>query len=143
MPYEFLPELATSDIAFRASGSSLEEVFRSASDAVMNAMIENLDSIQPLMVRRIDLVKDTLEMLLFDFLQEVIYYKDSEQLLLRIKEVHIAEGHGEYKLRAEAAGEILDPARHQQRVDVKAVTFHQFALQRSNSGWEAIVVLDI
>lgn len=37
----------------------------------------------------------------------------------------------------------LDPDRHQQRVDVKAVTLHQFHLEKTNGGWIAQVILDI
>ena len=46
-------------------------------------------------------------------------------------------------LEATGAGEPLDPARHSQRVDVKAVTLHHFALSQTPRGWEAHVILDI
>ena len=82
-------------------------------------------------------------MLLFDLLQELIYYKDAEQLLLRVKEIGITERDGTYLLRAPRRGEKLDPERHEQRVDVKAVTLHRFRLQKTGDGWNALVILDI
>ncbi len=41
------------------------------------------------------------------------------------------------------AGETLDPGRHHMRADVKAVTFHRFRLEKTNGGWEALLILDI
>lgn len=143
MPYEFLPDVAMADIAFRAWGKNLEEAFIAAGDAVINTMIENLESIRPIEGRNIVLQNTELDMLLFDLLQEIIFYKDSEQLLLRIQEIKIDEKKGEFVLTGKARGEKLDPIRHQQRVDVKAVTLHQFQLKRTVVGWEATVVLDV
>ena len=82
-------------------------------------------------------------MLLFDLLQELIFYKDSEQLLLRVDEVRIETQPGEYRVTATGRGETLDPGRHEQRVDVKAVTLHQFSLEKTDDGWMAQVILDI
>ncbi len=82
-------------------------------------------------------------MLLFDFLQELIYFKDAERLLLRVRETRIDEKEGAYSLKAAAAGEPLDVARHQQRADVKAVTLHDFRVEKTDSGWKATAILDI
>ena len=143
MPYEFLEDSATADIAFRAFGRDLEETFLAAADATMNVMIEDLDSIRPLLERTVDLENDALDMLLFDFLQELIYYKDAESLALRMREASIEKTGSRYLLHASARGEKLDPDRHPCRVDVKAVTLHQFRLERTDRGWEAFVILDI
>jgi SHS2 domain-containing protein len=48
-----------------------------------------------------------------------------------------------FTLQATAWGERLDPERHHPRVDVKAVTLHQFRLEKTGQGWEAFVILDI
>ncbi|HEY9662866.1 MAG TPA: archease, partial [Allocoleopsis sp.] len=82
-------------------------------------------------------------LLLFNFLQEFVYYKDSELLLLRAQHIEIKIQESIYSLKAIAQGERLDPDRHHQRVDVKAVTLHQFQLKKTNGGWVAQVILDI
>ncbi|MDB6017562.1 MAG: hypothetical protein JWR19_2051 [Pedosphaera sp.] len=143
MPYKFLEEVALADIAFRAEGSSLEEVFAAASDATMNVMVDNLDSIQAKERRALVLENSALDLLLFDLLQELIYFKDSEQLLLRVYQLSIRQEGALWKLTGEARGEKLDPARHRQRADVKAVTLHHFKLEKTDAGWTAMVVLDI
>jgi len=143
MPYEFLEDVATADIAFTAQGKNLEELFIAAADAVMNVMVEALASIQPRERRTCTLEHDALDMLLFNFLQELAYYKDAENLLLRVQQVQIREQDAHYALHATAMGEQLDPQRHQMRVDVKAVTLHRFRVEQTEQGWEAFVILDI
>ena len=143
MPYDYLEDIGTADIAFEATGRDLPELFTAAADATMNVMIDNLEAIEPHETRRIGLKNDAIDMLLFDFLQELIYFKDADRLLLRIREVQIDEKEDAYSLNATAAGELLDPARHQQRADVKAVTLHDFRVEKTDGGWKASVLLDI
>ncbi len=143
MLYEFLEDIATADIAFRATGKDLQEVFKAAGDATINTMIEDLDSIEPKETRTFSLENDELDLLLFNFLQELVYYKDSELLLLRASQIEFEEKDGKHQLSAVLQGETLDRDRHQQRVDVKAVTLHLFQLEKSNDGWTAMVILDI
>jgi SHS2 domain-containing protein len=144
MSYHYLEDYATADIAFEATGGDLEELFVAACDATMNVMIEDLESIEPKDSKSVDLRNGELDMLLFDLLQELIYYKDAEQLLLRVKKLEIVEETGGYALRATARGEKIDPERHEQRADVKAVTLHHFTLQKSDGGdWKALIILDV
>lgn len=143
MSYEFLEDIAIADIAFRAWGKDLGELFVAAGDATINVMIDNLDAIEPKEQRIFSLENDELDLLLFNFLQELIYYKDSEQLLLQARQVQFSEKNGQQQLSAVAQGEKLDPNRHQQRVDVKAVTLHRFQLEKTDDGWTAMVILDI
>ena len=143
MPYEFVDELTVADIAFRAWGHDVEETFVAAADAVMNAMVEDLEAIQPKDTRILNVEHEALDLLLFNFLQELVYYKDAEQLLLRVHQLSIADDRQPYTLQATAVGERIDPDRHHMRVDVKAVTLHHFALTQTEGGWGATVILDI
>lgn len=143
MPFNFLEEVATADIAFEAWGEDLEETFISAADATMNVMVEELNSIQPRERREIQLENDEMDLLLFDLLQELIYYKDSEKLMLRVHQARVKGDAKPYALEVIALGEKLDPERHHPRVDVKAVTLHHFRLEKTERGWKALVILDI
>jgi len=143
MPYHYLEEIGTADIAFEATGRDLPELFSAAADATANVMIDNLEAIQPRETRQIELSNDKLDMLLFDLLQELIFLKDAERLLLRIREVHINEKDESYFFKARAEGETIDAERHHQRADVKAVTLHDFSVERTDGGWKARVLLDI
>ena len=143
MPYRYLEEIGTADIAFEATGRDLPELFRDAADATTNVMIDNIEAIQSSQTRRIELSNDKLDILLFDLLQELIFLKDAERLLLRIREVQIDHRDKMYLVKATAEGETLDAERHHQRVDVKAVTLHDFFVEQTDGGWKARVLLDI
>jgi SHS2 domain-containing protein len=143
MPYTYLEEIGTADIAFEATGRDLPQLFGDAADATMNVMIDNIEAIQPRETRRIELSNEKLDMLLFDLLQELIFLKDAERLLLRIRDVQIDERDENYFVKATVEGELLDAERHHQRADVKAVTLHDFSVERTENGWKARVLLDI
>jgi len=143
MPYEYLEEIGIADIAFEAIGRDLTELFSDAADATTNVMIDNIEAIQPRETRQIELSNDKLDMLLFDLLQELIFLKDAERLMLRIREIQITERDEIYFVKATAEGEPLDAERHHQRADVKAVTLHYFSVERTEDGWKARVLLDI
>ena len=143
MPYEYSEDVATADIAFTAWGETVEETFRAAADAALNVMVEEIGAIQPKEERELRLENPQLDLLLLDFLQELIYYKDAETLMLRVKEVKVIEDAEKFSLQATAWGERLDSKRHHPRVDVKAVTLHQFRLEKTGERWEAFVILDI
>ncbi len=143
MPFEYLDDIATADVAFKAWGATVEELFVAASDALTNVMVERLETIERREHRHWELEAEAMDLLLFELLQEIIFFKDAEQLLLRVDAVEIgARDHG-FNLSAEASGEKIDPARHDLIVDVKAVTFHHFRVEQTRHGWEAIVILDI
>jgi SHS2 domain-containing protein len=142
MPYEYLEDIAIADIAFHAWGKDLEELFIAAGDATINTMIDNIEVIALQETRIFHLENDALDMLLFNFLQEFIYYKDSELLLLRPEQVKLEEREI-YYLQSVTKGEKLNPKKHHQRVDVKAVTLHHFQLEKTPEGWQALVILDI
>ena len=82
-------------------------------------------------------------MLLYALLQELVYFKDADQLLLRINEVRLTRSAEGYSLSAAAQGEKLDPKRHALSADVKAVTLHRFEVTETADGWRAFVILDI
>ena len=143
MPYRFLDDVATADVAFEADGKTLEELFLAAAEATMNVMVENLDSIEPKVNQSISVNEENIEMLLFKFLQEFIFYKDADSLLLRVKDINIREDNQAYHLTAQTAGEEVNLEKHRCNVDVKAVTMHQFKVERTKDGYQARVVLDI
>jgi SHS2 domain-containing protein len=144
MSYRYLDDLGSADIAFEALGASLEKLFAAAADATINAMVEDISRIWPSVTVPIMLTNSSLDLLLFDLLQELIFYKDAKQLMLRLTSAKVEVSGGLYELSAVAEGEKLDPARHSPRLDVKAVTLHRFVVEQLHDGqWRAQVILDV
>jgi len=143
MPFRFVDEITTADVAFEAWGGSLEELFISAAAALLRTMSAVPDQV----LRRQELIfrleHEKLDLLLLLFLQELIFYKDARKLLLHAERVEIVERQGFFYLDALVSGEQLDTSRHCLLVDVKAVTLHRLQLQFENGIWRAVVVLDV
>jgi SHS2 domain-containing protein len=143
MPYAYADDIAIADLAFRAWGETVENTFLAAADATMHAMVEDLATIAPREQRIFDLHEEQLDLLLLQFLQELLFYKDAQRLLLRVSAVKITVQEHGFALEARAAGEPLDPTRHALGVDVKGVTLHRLQVVQTPNGWEATVVLDV
>ena len=88
--YRYRDDIATADVAFEAWGESLEALFAAAADATVNVMVTDLETISPVVQRRMEAGPETVDMLLFALLQELIFYKDAEQLLLRVGRIQIS-----------------------------------------------------
>ncbi len=143
MPYKYLEEIAMADAAFEAWGATAEEMFVAAAEALMNVMVADLETIHQTAKLPIRLQSEDMEMLLYEFLQELIFYKDARQLLLRVHHLQVETQKGIARLEGELYGETLNPQKHDLVVDVKAVTFHRYRVEQTEKGWEATVVADV
>jgi SHS2 domain-containing protein len=142
-PYRYLEEIATADVAFEAWGATKEEAFLAAADATLNTMVEEIATVAPLERRVFSLDAGSLDLLLFELLQELVYHKDADRLLLRVRDLRIEETGSGFRLLADASGETIDPGKHPLLADVKAVTLHRLSVEKTPSGWRAVVVLDV
>ena len=141
MSYWYLEEVATADVAFEAEGRTLPEVFEASALALTEVMVD-LNGLSSALPHHISLTADDLETLLFRWLAELIYLKDSVCLLFGRFEITIREG-TEWALEATAWGDRIDYEKMSLKLDVKAVTYHMFLLEQTAEGWRARVVLDI
>ena len=82
-------------------------------------------------------------MLLFKFLQELLYFKDAELPLFNRCELEIDQRAGNWHLIAEAGGDRIDPDRQELLADVKAVSLHDYRVQETSRGWRTDVTLDV
>jgi SHS2 domain-containing protein len=143
MPFRFVDDLSIADVAFEAWGNTQEELFISSAAALLNTMVDVPEEVARQQEITILLDHEELDMLLFSFLQELIFYKDARRLLLHADTVLIEERQGIYRLEAVVSGEQIDAARHRLLVDVKAVTLHRFKVVFADNLWQAVVVLDV
>jgi SHS2 domain-containing protein len=143
MPYRYLEDVAIADAAFEAWGNCLEETIVSAADATINVMVGDLSSIQKRQYRHLKVTDTQIDMLLFQLLQDLIYYKDAEQLLLRLQTIRLQKEGTRWTAYAELAGEPIDTRRHDLIVDIKAITLHRLEVKQNETGWTAQVVVDI
>ncbi len=141
MSYRFIEDEATADIAFEAFGKTLQELLESAALATTNVMIRDPRKISHNAKKSFEVKADSVEMLLFNLLQEIIFYKDAKQLLF--SSFHLDVDEKNIALKCVAQGEKIDQKKHDLVVDVKAVTLHLFEVKKTKEGWKAHVILDI
>ncbi|MBN2039645.1 MAG: archease [Spirochaetes bacterium] len=143
MNFEILEGITQADAAFRIYGRDLKELFRSGAGALFSVMISNADCVKRAIEKKVELENESIDLLLHDFLQEIIFFKDSESLILFPEAIDIAESGNTYKLKCSFQGEGIDVKKHQLKIDVKAVTFHNLKVEKIRNEWTGTFVLDV
>lgn len=129
----------TADLGLRAVAADRNTLFAEMAAALFSTLIEDLDTVQPIREVRVELTGEDCELLLFDWLKELLYRFDAEHLLCCRFSVVVHER----GLEGSAWGEPLDPARHTLGHEVKAITYHGLKVQPVPEGWLAEVIVDI
>jgi protein archease len=143
MPFRFIDGVTMADVAFEASGKTLEEMFASAGAALTSTMIKDPSALKQAEKRELRLEAKDEEGLLHDFLEELIFIKDTEQLLFCGYALKIAKGGKGLVLTGSLGGERLDPKKHDLLVDAKAVSRHMFKVRREKGVWKAFAIVDV
>ncbi len=142
MSFEQIDNITRADVAFRISGRDLEELFLSGAEALLSVLIENPHSLL-FKVEKQAVFGNSVDLLLYDFLQEIIFYKDSESLILLPKSMNFSCPGTQIHLNCVLHGEYLDHTKHKSNHDVKAVTMHNLKVEKSGKGWTGEFVLDV
>ena len=140
--FRFLEEIALADIAFEAEGESVEEVFRGATQAILETMA-NPTTVLGGWERAIERSDVDPSALLFDWLSEVVYWKDAAGVVFREAPLTLTREGDVWLLRARLIGAPVDPQAQELHADVKGVTKHLYELKQTGGCWKVTVVLDV
>jgi SHS2 domain-containing protein len=140
MAYQFFDH--TGDVGVALTGRTLDELFASAALAFADTMTP-LSGIDPRRPEELDVAAPELDLLLVDFLSELLYRFDTRAWLTREAQVEVRECDGGWQLLGTLIGERLDPARHPMKILIKAVTYHGLHVTNVDGTWRANVVFDI
>ncbi len=136
--FEFLEH--TADLKFIAYGETLASCFENSALAMFSAIVD-LDSII-IEEHDIDLEAEELEILLHDWLSELLFLFTTEEFLPKKFNVSIKKNKN-YELHAIVSGEKFDNKKHRIKAEVKAVTYHEMVVEKKGDMWTAQVVCDI
>ena len=137
MPYETFEH--TADLGLRVRAADLDTLFADAARGLFSLVVANLDSVRPLEKVEFEIAADALDLLLFDWLGELLYTFEVRQLLLAHFDVHVSD----HRLMATADGEPIDRGRHILDHEVKAITYHGLKVVHNVDGWLAEVIVDV
>jgi SHS2 domain-containing protein len=129
----------TADLGVEVSGGTREELYAGASLALFD-LLTDLSAVRETEERALAVGGEGPDDLLVNFLREVLYAWNGAGFLVKrctIREV------APRRLTALLLGEPYDPARHRIKREIKAVTYHQASVRRTERGWIARVVFDV
>lgn len=136
-PYTLLDH--TADLKIQITGESQAALFQNAGLALAD-LICALDRLTPEESLTIDIEGDDPADLMVNYLRELLYQWSGEEKL--INSVDILDL-SERTLSARIHTTHYHPDRHAILNEIKAVTYHQIAVEPTDGGWQATVVFDI
>ena len=139
--YEYLYHIA--DAKFRAFGLTLEEAFGNAALALFNVMIDTSNLLAS-EERRVELTSPDIKMLLVDWLSELLYLFEVDEIIFCEFRIEKIEKIGEeFSLKGVATGLPIDLSHHKFDTQVKAVTLHELEVEQvETGGFRVQVVVD-
>ncbi|MEY4704548.1 MAG: hypothetical protein RL042_744 [Nitrospirota bacterium] len=140
--FRFLEEIAMADLAFETEGESAEEMFRGATQALIESMA-NPATVSGGWERAIERRDEDPSALLFDWLSEVVYWKDAAGVVFREAPLTLTLEGSVWLLRARLIGAPVDHQTQELHADVKGVTKHLYRVSQEAGRWKALVVLDV
>ena len=140
--FNFLENEAIADIAFIAKGHTLIELFYSAAIATASLQTD-IDLLAGEKSEQIHIEKSSIDFLLKAFLDEILYFKDAELLFAKDFSLNVYELDNSFHLDGTLFGSIFDINIHPMHNDLKAITWHDFRVSKTEEGWECYVLIDI
>ncbi len=126
----------TADVGIVAYGTNVKEAFANAARG-MFSIITELDEIAEAEYRDIELTAPDQESLLVEWLNELIYLFDTENILFKRFDITQLS---DTQLKARAYGEKV--AKHKLKTGIKATTYHMLKVER-NKGCRVQALFDI
>jgi SHS2 domain-containing protein len=130
----------TADWALRVRGADYAALFQAAARGMFGLLAE-LDAVEPTIERRIALQSLDVEALLVDWLNELLYLAEAEQVVFtrfELARIDVAPDGGA-TLDARAWG----GSAPELRKTIKAATFSGLAIQRTAAGLQVDLVFDV
>ena len=128
----------TADVGIIAYGASINQAFANAARALFS-LITELDNVEEVLHRDIELIAPDQESLLVEWLNELIYLFDVENIVF--KRFDITQLNNK-RLKARSYGEKVDSSKHRLKIGVKAATYHMLKVDKDN-GCKVQVLFDI
>ena len=128
----------TADVGIMAYGTDIKQAFANAAKGLFS-LITELDDVEETLYRDIKITATDKESLLVEWLNELIYQFDAENIIF--KRFDITELNNT-RLKARSYGEKVDQSKHRLKTAVKAATYHLLKVDKDD-GYKVQVIFDI
>lgn len=119
---------ATADIGLKAYGKDINEAFENAGLAIFN-IISDTSDIEAITEIEFEVASEDEVSLLYDYLEELLFYHETEFMLFGEFHVKIDEN---LNLKAKIKGEPIDWDKHERKTEIKAITFHKMDVKKTD-----------
>lgn len=143
MFYELVENITSADIAVRVKAASYSLLFKYGAEALMSEMVEDISVIESVISKKGTLKGDDISLLYFEFLNELLFFKDAENLLLLPFEVEVSSDGALFCCKYTLKGQKINRNIHNFRADIKAVTLHGLRIYMDNRLYIAESVFDV
>jgi|SRR6476661_274861 len=130
------------DVIVESWGTSLEEVFEYAALALVNTMFD-INHVSLSQQIQIEVEGHDLESLLYNWLEKVLIIILVDNIIMSFFKVIISKGQNTYYLAAIGKGERISLEKHQYKVEIKGVTYHEMKIEEKNDKFNAKFLLDL
>ena len=141
-PFEY--EEHTADVIIKAYGKTLEETIANAAKAVFN-IITDISKVEPRECRKVSEEGMDLYQAIVRWLESFLVMFDSEGLVFsdfRVDRIEKLEDGG-VRISGVGCGEPFDPEKHEEGTIVKAITYHEMKLEKTDGLWVLRFAVDI
>ena len=137
MKYELIDH--TADFGIRVFGTDLKNLFENAAHALFH-MIANVPLADQASEYDIELEGEDLPDLMAIWMRELLFFWTGREMLVSGAEI---KSLSENSLSGKVRAVCFDPDIHEIRHEIKAVTYHNLSVDRTDDGWEATLILDV
>ena len=134
----------TADVGLKVYGKTLSELFENAALGMFSIIAgkDLLASSRPSTKKKIQIKKqvETYEELLVEWLGEILYIFNKEQILFKSFKILQMSLQG---IRGEASGERIDFSKAPLETEIKAVTFHGLKIEQDKTGFSTTIIFDV
>ena len=129
----------TADIGVRVFGRDLKELFENAAFSLFDTTCD-LDGIKGSIEEGFSLEAPSDEELLVAWLDELLYYFYTKEIIFFKFHVEKIEGH---QLIAKAFGRLAKANKNRLKIEIKAATYHNLHIKRTADGLTVEMILDV
>jgi SHS2 domain-containing protein len=129
----------TADIGIKVKGRDLNELFNNSALAMFDIIAEKKEPKPRKQIKiKIEQEADDLEELFVNWLNELLSLSATKELIFSSFQIKKLDN---YNIHAQATGE--DFKNYRINSEIKAVTYHELKIEKTNSGWQAQVIFDV
>jgi SHS2 domain-containing protein len=129
----------TADIGIVVYGADIKQVFTNAALGLFSLMVD-LKNIQEDVRREVEISAEDIEVLLVEWLNELIYISEVEHIIFKRFEINDLSN---TELKAICFGEKIKPKQHKLKREIKAATYHMLRLNKEDGSYKVQIIFDV